>query len=118
MPGLAYGQVSLKVLQSEYKETNKQYFNNKLPSVKIVFIKNLLASDKEPSMASTWCNPQGFNCDIEIDPDKNKINRVMMMTLYHEECHIFLWVKKIDHGREFQSCMLRLAEQGAFEDYW
>ena len=118
MPSLAYGQASLKVLQSEYKETNKQYFNNKLPPVKIVFIKHLLASDKEPSMASTWCNPQGLNCDIEIDPDKNKINRVMMMTLYHETCHIFLWVKQADHGPKFQSCMLRLAEQGAFEDYW
>jgi hypothetical protein len=114
LPTVIYGQ-SKKELLKVYSEANKDYFENKLPPISIVFIKHL-QQNGDSLMATTFCNDAG--CTIDIDPDKNPNTRVAVMTLYHETCHVYLWDKQAGHGEKFENCMVRLAELGAFEGYW
>ena len=103
------------MLNYEYSESNRLYFNNKLPPAKIVLTHGL------KDMATTLCiHADGkLNCTIEINPDKNPVRRTAIMTLYHEQCHVKLWGSVKDaHGKEFQSCMHDLAAKGAFDELW
>ena len=111
----------LTMLNHEYAESNRLYFDNKLPPAKIVLTHNL-KDDNGSVMATTFCIRAGgkLNCTIEIDPDKNPVNRTAIMTLYHEQCHVKLWGIDINHphGELFQDCMHDLATKGAFDDLW
>jgi len=55
----------------------------------------------------------------EFNPKYNQADTHLKMNMLHEQCHIATWGQEFDdHGPKFQACMLRLANQGAFNSLW
>jgi len=103
-------------LQRWYEGANEEYFANKLP--KNVTVKwGDLSWDNDIGL--TQHRPDG-SYTITIDPKENPARSEALLTLFHETCHIATWNSGfLDvHGPPFQTCMLRLAEKGAFQDLW
>ena len=105
-------------LQTLYDQYNRGWFEEKLPILPVTWIDD--ASDKAP-MAVTH--------GTKTEPDSIEMNRAFLpaqveteLYLFHEMCHVETWVAshklKDQHGEYFQSCMRRLADEGAFNDLW
>lgn len=100
-----------KDLNLWYRGYNEVYFMDQLPKDVVV----------------NWGDLSGYKWmgvtvghSIVLDKASNKILRVAKMTLLHEMCHLDPDASKaLDiHGREFDACMLKVAEQGGFHDLW
>lgn len=117
---LNHSEEQRKELQNEFDTLNKDYFNGELPPTKIV-VKDKVIMGTIPEMGYTIC---GINevtdkeyCTILISIDGNANLRVAVFTVAHETCHVAN--RQIDgHGAEWQGCMLKFAEGGAFQDLW
>ena len=101
-------------LQAWYEGFNADYFINQLPkNVRVVW------GDLTPSelMGLTERSDAGFL--ITIDRKTNPTKRGAEWTAVHELCHVKTWeAHELDHGPKFQSCMIQLADKGAFEGIW
>ena len=73
-------------------------------------------------MGRTYFRPDGSSLML-IDRGSNPIEKQAEMTMIHEMCHQENYLLKADEGVDghslaFQSCMVRLADAGAFRDLW
>ena len=98
------------VLERSYRYYNKKYFGNLLPN--------------PPEVDIRWGDIQGSGYQVEDEivisrKDRGRSN-VWKLTLLHEMVHLSLnpYRTRSDHGKEFQSEMLRLAGAGAFRRLW
>lgn len=102
-------------LQDAYDLINTRYFAGKLPNAVLRFkvIKGYLGltKDADSNHPIIYVNPKGTPSPKEV-----------IFVLNHEACHTSLKGPKpmhgSDHGKEFQACMLRLANAGAFSVVW
>jgi len=109
-------------MRTMYRESNKNYFANKLPqNPKIIWVYGLKNDKGEALFAETFCDGEegSLICTIKLDAQNNAAPSTAVMSMYHEQCHIKLWGKALQvHGHEFQSCMKDLANLDAFQDVW
>lgn len=101
---------SIEYLQHMYDEYNLAYFSSKLPKKVLISF-----NEHDPDFAaSVECDQQGENCGIMFNPHYNAAPKFADLNLQHEMCHIEVWAKAgPDHGKEWQTCMLRLDAQGS-----
>lgn len=98
-------------LMIHYRDFNKKFFSNKLPKDMIV----------EFGESKNWL---GCTTYKKTRPLYIQINRrirfslsMCMMTLLHEMVHVNL-PPRVNHGKEFQMRMLKLARQSAMKRWW
>jgi hypothetical protein len=105
-----------QALKAWYASNNHQYFQDELPTD--VVITHNLHDDR--FQAVTFYENDYYH--IVFNPKYNQSGKVERMNLLHESCHILIAVEKTEefetHGKRWQACMHRLADQGAFEDLW
>ena len=106
-----------------YNSDNETYFQNQLPNIPVTW--DNLGQDKNGNLImgdTAESTPDNVVISIRLDRYTNVTAGETIMTLRHEECHV-----KVDpslpadadpHGAEFQSCMISLAEAGAFKGWW
>lgn len=104
-------------LQFMYGDFNEEFFANHLPkNTKIIFETPI------PSGAKGETQKVGGNYIIFIDSYYDRDMGAATDTLFHEMCHVEVPWEAADgldgHGPQFQGCMHRLANEGAFEDIW
>lgn len=103
-------------LDAWYAGFNHQYFQDELPKT-VVITKTL---DDDRFMALTFYENGRYH--IALNPRYNISTKVERMNILHESCHIRMFVEGEeefdDHGPKWQSCMLELAEKGAFASLW
>lgn len=100
-------------LVSAYDLFNEQYFNKRLPSSRMVDVRFGLAHG---NLGETSICPGGYY--IEVNRRLNPADKQVYMTLLHEECHIATWGEIAKDGPKWQSCMHKLADEGAFDTLW
>jgi SprT-like family len=112
----------LQFLNKWYSATNDTYFDNKLPKDTKIELREIpadIAADFTVGQTTPLGNGQYI---VEIDPRFNPSGGEEALTLDHEICHIYLLQQNNDgdskHGSRFQSCMQRLAAEGAFQNLW
>lgn len=104
-----------KQLGMWYADANEQFFLGQLPKEVLVEWSDLTAIQ---DMGLTSKRSDG-SFSIILDRRTNTTFRVARMTEYHEICHVKTWGQgDFDHGIQFQTCMVQLANQGAFEGLW
>lgn len=92
---------------------NEEYFLGQLPNVEVHWAD--LGALKD--MGFTMQRGKGY--EILIDRATHPTGRQARETLLHEDCHVATWDKAFDDDSiEFQNCMVRLANQGAFKGVW
>jgi len=110
---------SLGFAEGEFRELNKNYFNNTLPFPTITWFYN------PNERAETEQTANGYV--IKLNPAYNKTETQMAMDIYHEACHIKTYQDMIEdpnllfenqHGPHWQSCMKDLAKRNAFALIW
>jgi hypothetical protein len=112
-------------LDAWYNSYNHQYFNGELPEAGTLSPPDVIIdfhlSDPKKLGITIFGEADGY-IRMSFNPDYIKSQNTLKMTMLHEQCHIELFVEDIhtldDHGPEWQACMLRLAEKGAFHDLW
>jgi hypothetical protein len=110
---------TVELLQEEYAEHNQTYFYGTLPKDITIKYTDL---DKDGNIGEESEAKSG-HFTISLDKKTNPYLVMADLTLYHEECHVYLTVNKVSdptgpHGEAFQGCMLRLAELGAMNGVW
>lgn len=105
-------------LTAWYDGFNDKYFQNQLPSNTVVIWSDLKAWDALG--ITSW---SGQNYKIELDPDFNRTQVTTKATELHEMCHVKVMMTEDvplgeEHGLAFQTCMMTLAREGAFERIW
>lgn len=98
------------LLQALYHQFNKQYFSNRLPK------------DMVAHYDAIW--QMGVTKYYRERPLYILLSHKLRwtecgsgMVLLHEMCHVSL-PYRVNHGKEFQKAMLKLARKGAFKDLW
>ena len=105
--------LSNKQLQSWYDGLNEEYFMSRLPRASVTWGDLTALND----MGATMHPEDGFV--IIIDRKTNPTTKTAEATVAHETCHVSTWDLEFDaHGPKFQSCMVNLANKGAFEAIW
>jgi SprT-like family len=105
--------LSNKQLQSWYDGLNEEYFYNRLPRAAVTWGDLTLLGD----MGITMREDKRFR--IIIDRTTNPTRKTAEETVAHELCHVATWeIESTDHGQKFQTCMVNLADRGAFENIW
>jgi hypothetical protein len=102
-----------KAMREWYTVFNNQYFKNKLPpSLPIKFhrLKNQLG-------VTLFIDDHPLCINLDSRLKTGDFSRTIM-TLLHEMCHVAIYRGHKEHGPKFQSRMLKLAQQGAFADWW
>jgi hypothetical protein len=100
-------------IQQQYANFNGWWFEGKLPK----------------DVTVTWGSAEGYMAitkgdddralSIEINPKYGVSEKQIAALEFHEMCHVAIWNEDSrSHGKKWQACMLRLAEQGAFENVW
>lgn len=125
LAGVVWGQAthrSLKMtdaqVQQFYEADSDAYFEGGLPHADVRFVHNLRDDNGDALMGLT----QGPPFQISLTDRYQDNGSISIMTLHHEECHAALSAKNVEeldvHGPAFQTCMVRLAEAGAFKGIW
>ena len=116
-------QVNDAILQQDYLEYDKLYFDNKMPRNTVVVSLGPAYAYGKDNMGITERVDGVFF--IQINPVFHPTQKQMDITLLHEMCHVVTWgssdgpkTQRKRHGPEWQACMLDLAEDGAFDDLW
>lgn len=100
-------------LIENYAHVNDGYFNGDLPrEVEITY-----TPDASAPIGRTDYTPLRIYVNSYFD----RSEREALMTEEHEMCHV--WVYETgdefeDHGPRWKSCMIRLANEGAFDGLW
>lgn len=90
-------------LHSVYQETNRKFFDGKLPDV-VLKVEDL--SDKNAEGVTYKETEDRFV--IVLDPKWNTSEGEALDTMSHESCHVATWDEEPDaHGPRFQECMKR-----------
>ncbi len=112
-----------QALQRLYAKFNKQYFNNKLPSLVVGYrssryFKKYYPHSKASEMRTVAVTEfhKPTKDPIAIYLDKIYCNRDL--DLLHEMVHVKLGFDEEAHGEKFDREMLRLAKAGAFHNVW
>jgi hypothetical protein len=103
-------------MQEDYSKFNSAWFAGGLPANVIV---KYAAHPQLNAMGLTDVVDGHFV--IYIDPKYHANSKAADMTLLHEICHIRVWdvaVAGDEHGAPWKECMVRLAENGAFDGLW
>lgn len=104
-------------LTQEFNDLNAQYFGGGLNNAEVD-----LSDQKEDDWIglTTPCG-DGKYC-ILINTRLAPAPREREWVEVHEMCHLYVYEKgtpeSVSHGPEWQACMLKLAEKGAFRDIW
>jgi hypothetical protein len=107
--------LSDECLDQWYKDANEEYFANRLPKRVTIHWGDLTQTESMGTVIhytnGTWA--------ITIDRTTNQTQGEALLTGYHEMCHMVAKDFGLDtHGPKFQSCMVHLAEAGAFKELW
>lgn len=120
--GQSYDNTALTKLAQEY---NQEYFDGKLPKNMNVHWADIPREKTEEkiSIVSGRTYYDENPIEIQIDKKSNPTGSEAAMTLLHEECHVYTRINDTfdenkPHGRAFQTCMMNLALQGAFQGLW
>ncbi len=106
----------VKDLASAMDDLNHMHFLDQLPPIGIVIVNRMTASGLG-AMGYTHCIDGDIKqCTIYLSKEQNASERTMIFTLFHETCHVVTIGD--GHGSKWQSCMVRLATKGAFENVW
>jgi hypothetical protein len=90
-------------LHSLYQQTNRTFFDGKLPDV-VLKVEDL--SDKNAEGVTYKETEDTFV--IVLDPNWNTSEDEALRTMRHESCHVVTWRQEPDeHGPRFQECMKR-----------
>ena len=98
---------------------NEEYFYGGLPTTTKIRLADLTEDDRMGSLEKledgTWL--------ILIDIHSHPLEKEAEFTEIHEMCHLENHIRYLGegvdgHGPNFQSCMLRVAQKGAFKDIW
>lgn len=106
-------------LTHEYEVFNEEDYDGRLPKDLIVY-----SDDAEGNMGLKNNNCEmGERVCIHINPRFNNTGSTEAWTLKHEMCHVYvdeiLNQPELDaHGPLFQSCMIRIADDGGFKGIW
>lgn len=104
-------------LQGYYFGYNEDFFMGQLPNTTVVQWGDL--STIHAMAVTTGGEDKDSPFTIIIDQDTNSVDREVLMTLFHEMCHVKVhWGELDQHGEKWQACMVNLADQGAFQDLW
>lgn len=112
-------------LRAWYNSYNTVYFQKELPeagnfSPPDVIIDFHLHDPKK--MGITVFGAADGYIHMGFNPDYIKSENTLKMVLLHEMCHVQMFVEEVhtlnDHGPEWQGCMHRLVNQGAFDNLW
>lgn len=104
-------------LTQEFEDLNAKYFGGSLNNVEVD-----LSNQKEDDWIglTTPCG-DGKYC-ILINTWLTPAPKEREWVLLHETCHVYIYEKETpendSHGPEWQTCMLNLAEKGAFKNIW
>jgi hypothetical protein len=101
-------------LECWYDAFNNEYFDGKLPRGIPVFYDSELIplGYLGNTSCADWNNKE--TCKIQISPEI-KNNRVSLIILLHESCHVATSSEVEEHGPKWHQCMHRLFEAGAYE---
>jgi hypothetical protein len=105
-------------LAKAYKAFNEEDFEGKLP--KDTTFSYYYSPIRGAGVAYTRC-PLGIDngCTIRFNTFTEKCATHVYEDMLHEMCHLKTWGQNVDvHGKQFQGCMLSLAEKGAMGGYW
>jgi hypothetical protein len=103
-------------LQGWYREVNRAYFKNELPERTTVVWADLVGIYQDMGQATP--HPDGTWL-ITIDRATNVTEGEAKLTEAHEICHVATHGQEFDaHGPKFETCMVQLANQGAFKGLW
>ena len=112
-------------LAQEYKRLNRKWFNNTLPSdVRLRWTRGFRPPNNtfvgrtrntRRVGASTNSTASGYSITLST---RMQGMAFVMMTLLHEMAHVATWGEKKSHGPRWQAEMLRLAQIGAFKEWW
>jgi hypothetical protein len=92
-----------------YQKYNRLYFDSRLPDAFVWY--------EVPAGAYADCDIVDGVWRIRINPSLAGWQQLAKFTLLHEQVHIKLHPYR-NHGKKFNSEMLKLAEAGAFNDLW
>lgn len=106
--------VQCENLKGWYDSYNEDYFLGQLPKDTLVQY-----GDLGPLVSGITLQSSG-QFHIIVSLKLNPTPQEAHFTLLHECVHVKLWNKHLldDHGIEFQTEMVRLAEIGAFKELW
>lgn len=113
-PAAAY---STKKLQETYAGFNGQYFQNSLPKDVVIDY-----SEYNPEYAATTRPLPDGRFHIAINETYAGAERMLLITILHEECHVKTWDLDMGaggndmHGKHWRACMLQLDAQGVFRE--
>jgi hypothetical protein len=102
-----------------YEEFNEEDYDGRLPKDLIVYSDN---AEGNMGLKDDSCE-MGERVCIHINPIFNNTASTEAWTLKHEMCHVYIdeVLKKPEldaHGPLFQSCMIRIADNGGFQGIW
>lgn len=98
-----------KKLKYWYRRYNKKFWKNRLPEIPVRF-----ANIKDLGQTHFEGHEPVY---IQIKREMKFSRALSLMTLLHEQVHVFL-PDRIIHGPKFEAQMLRLARAGAFKGLW
>lgn len=98
-------------LNAWYRAYNDMYFQGKLPKDTRI----LRAKLKPESIATTECEDDGTRCVIIYNTVYSLGPALEHQVLKHEQCHIWSWKEKFEHGPAWVKCMKSLRAQGSFD---
>ena len=105
---------SIGNLDAIYNSLNVQYFGNSLPKDTVVD----WSETGSTNMATTYKLQDG-RFHIALNEQYLKAERVLALTMLHEQCHIKTFTEAEagqEHGARWRTCMLELDLQGAFRN--
>lgn len=113
-------------LLRDYQVIRNRYFDDRLPEVALVSVqivpdKYLVLQDDEVPLAMICQFGYSLSKPIIIQIRQDSKPCEVRMSLIHEMAHASVnckWGRDMKHGKKWQDEMKRLAEVGAFEDWW
>lgn len=108
-------------VQQYYNGLNDEYFGGQLPAAHVHFVENLQLNE-EPLMGLTSETAENTEVDISLAAKYRDNPSVTLEVLVHESCHVAVaasgHVDVDEHGPYWTSCMVHMAEAGAFRGIW
>lgn len=113
-PPAAY---STKKLRETYASLNDMYFQNSLPQDVVIDY-----GEYNPKYAGTTKPLPDGRFHIAINEMYAGSERMLLITILHESCHVKTWDRDMSnggahqHGKYWRACMLQLDAQGIFRE--
>ena len=98
------------VAQHMYHQFNKQWFSNRLPKDMVVYYEDIW-------QMGVTCYHRERPLYIQLSKKLRWTEASTALVLLHEMVHVSL-PYRVNHGREFQKAMMKLAKRGALKPWW